>query len=335
MDVVVGAVVVVLLAAGGVWALWSRSRSETHSVEGYRHTLEALDEVRTRAPSRAVRVLDRPLAADEDEEGTRTGVQAARNRPPGGPAGARTGPLKLGFDDETPAEPQPARSSARVQTKALHAMNHRPRRLGAPIAATVVVLAVLAAVIAVGARQQPGRPGRHRGAARSATTQVIVIPSGAKGRGSTSTTRAGTTGSGHGHGKGTTQSSGTSKGKSSSTHSKGGRGVGATTSTLPTSFAAVSSTSTTATYAPPANAYSVTVAATNGECWITVSTPSRTGVFTTLLDEGVSHALTLTGPTTLIIGAPEAVTITLDHEPVVLPGGFATPFTITFRPSQG
>jgi hypothetical protein len=64
-----------------------------------------------------------------------------------------------------------------------------------------------------------------------------------------------------------------------------------------------------------------------------MSTSSGTSVFSGTLLSGQTKALSVTGAATVIIGAPSAVAITLDHEPVVLPTGYGTPFTMTLQPA--
>ncbi len=111
----------------------------------------------------------------------------------------------------------------------------------------------------------------------------------------------------------------------------------ATTSTTTTTAApAVSAPTTasahTATYQVAAADYSLTLAATTGECWVE-ATDTATGsvLFTTTLLAGQSHAIAATGPVTVIAGAPGAFSATVNGAPVTLPPGNQAPFTLQFQ----
>jgi hypothetical protein len=175
------------------------------------------------------------------------------------------------------------------------AMNRGPRRLGAPLLVAVVVIVLLVAALAVGLHH------RHPGA----TTHP------ASGTARTTTTVTATTRPRAGDKKKTTPS---------------------TTPTVPTRFNPVDPTANSATYHPPADTYTLTLATSSAECWVTVSGSSGS-IFTETLASGQKKALSLTGIVKVIIGAPSALKITLDHEAVVLPAGFQTPFTVTLQPS--
>ncbi len=129
-------------------------------------------------------------------------------------------------------------------------------------------------------------------------------------------------------------------------------GQAATTTTVPTQHhhAATTSTSTTTTTAPPAVSapttatahsatyqvpvadYSLTLAATTGECWVEATdTASGSVLFTATLLPGQSHAIAATGPVTVIAGAPGAFSATVNGAPVTLPPGNQAPFTLLFR----
>jgi hypothetical protein len=81
-----------------------------------------------------------------------------------------------------------------------------------------------------------------------------------------------------------------------------------------------------------ASTYSLTLAATTGECWVDVTNPATGAVlFTTTLQSGQSHAISATGPVTVIAGAPGAFAATVNGAPVTLPPGNQAPFTLTFQ----
>ncbi len=62
-------------------------------------------------------------------------------------------------------------------------------------------------------------------------------------------------------------------------------------------------------------------------------TNSTTGsvLFTGTLQSGQSHAVTATGPVTVIAGAPAVFTATVNGAPVTLPPGNQAPFTLNFQ----
>ena len=215
----------------------------------------------------------------------------------------------------------------RVQARALSSMNHRPRRLGGPIAVAAVVLVLLVVVVLIGAHSD--HPGHSTTTTAPTTTPATPTTASPAGGHATTTTPAGghaaTTTPAGGHAAATTPAGG-----------KHGKPTPTTAPALPTKFTPVTSTATTATYALPAASYTITFTTAGGECWINVATPGGgTTVYSETLAAGASHAVTATGQTTVTLGAPSVVSITVDHEPVVLPAGYQTPFTLTFQPPAG
>jgi cytoskeletal protein RodZ len=176
----------------------------------------------------------------------------------------------------------------------------------------VVVLAVLAAVVIVGSRTP-----KHT---TTPTTRPTTRPSTT--RRTSPTTRP------------TTTRPSTTTRVTTTTRPAGHRtGTTSTTTTVPARFVAVTSSATTATYTPPADTYTLTLHTTVGDCWVTVSGSSGATLFSTTLAPDQSKQLSVTGAVTVIIGAPSTLVVTLDHEPVVLPSGFQTPFTMTLQPA--
>lgn len=112
------------------------------------------------------------------------------------------------------------------------------------------------------------------------------------------------------------------------------RGPDGTTTTLPAHEEPVSSTANTATYTPPTAAYAVTLAATNGSCWVKVTDAAGTVVLAETIPAGTRHSLTLNGKATVLLGAPTVITVSVDRVPAVLPSGYRSPFTMTFAPSS-
>ena len=299
-------IVVVVLIALAIWAVRRRNADEVHSVEGYRHTIETLQGIRT--TSSGVRVLGSP-----GEAGSESGP-TDRLTPPVGPIGSSAippparaygsdGPLVFedaGVGDRSIS--REGRGGQRTQMRAMSAMNHRPRRLGAPIlvAVVVVVLAVILAI--VGARS-----GHHKTPSASTTVPSTAAHSSTA----------------------TSHQQGTAKKKTT-----GHAAAAVTTTTAPQSFKATTSTANTASYTTPTTTYDVTVTATTGDCWVQVhSVATGTTPLAMTLTPGQTQTVKLTGINTLLVGAPSVVQVTIDKEPVVLPTGYGVPFTMTFEPT--
>lgn len=105
-----------------------------------------------------------------------------------------------------------------------------------------------------------------------------------------------------------------------------------TTTTQPARYKAVSTTTTSATYAPTTTTYTLTVGATSGSCWMSVTESNGTTVLAETLTPGTTHSLSVSGKTTILIGAPSVATIKIDAVPAVLPAGALAPFTVTLVP---
>lgn len=313
VKIALGAAVVVVVVVLLTWLVRRRSSDEVHSVDGYRSTLDTLEGIRTRSGSGTVRVLGGPPApADASAPGEvpAAGTRGPADGPEGEPArGSGRGPV---VEDDASGPNATSLRSQRSQDRAISAMNRRPRRLAGPVAVVVVVLALLAAVLVIGARS-------HHPKAQSSSHSHHDSAT------STTTTR---TGAG-----GTTTTSG-------SKNASGGKGATTTTApkaptstTVPRTYTAATSTPTTATYTPPSGSYTLTVAATTGSCWVTVRSSSGTVLLSQTLAAGEVKQVANPGSATIVIGAPSALRVTIDHRPVVLPAGYQTPFTITLTPS--
>jgi hypothetical protein len=298
----VAVVVVVLVVAGITVMIRRRSGDEVHSVEGYRSTLHTLEEVRTR--SSAVRVL--PRTGDGSESGVAAPDAAAGGEPPPGSASSAAGAAagyRFGEDEVGAGAAEPSRfirDTPRQRRRALNSMNHGPRRFAAPVIAGVLVLGAVAALAVVGAHT-------HRRPSGSTTTTHVGHTAAARHSGTT-TAAAGR-------------------------HAAGQHKASTTTTTKPPSYTAVSSTSTSATYVPPAPSYVLHIAASIGPCWVQVANTETGNVeLSQTLSAGDAQPVSVRGTTTVELGAPGNVTIELDGTPVVLPSGYGTPFTLTFAP---
>jgi hypothetical protein len=186
--------VAVLLGAavlGGlaVWAFRRRGSDEMHSVDGYQHRLERLEELRRRQGGE-VRVV---------------GSTAPRNQPDPRPVIGESGRIEISsstsrrrvFDDvarpEDPGhQPPPAIYRRSGRDTAIARMSHRPRRLAAPIAAAVVVIALVTGLAIAGAHSRPPHssttatttkkgggktsPGRTGKSTHATTTTTTAVP---------------------------------------------------------------------------------------------------------------------------------------------------------------
>lgn len=104
------------------------------------------------------------------------------------------------------------------------------------------------------------------------------------------------------------------------------------TTTLPSKYTAVSSTGSSVTYAPATSTYSLTIGATTSDCWMSVTSSTGTTVLAQTFAAGATASLSLTGHSTIVIGAPGSAKVAIGDAPVVLPGGAAGPLTVTLVP---
>jgi hypothetical protein len=293
---VVLAVIIVVLAAvvGGVWLIRRRADDEVQSIEGYRHTLSTLGDMRRRRGGTTVRLHGAPPGpaerSDLDQERAaapdRTGPEA------GPPPGRHLAPPTESLGDPEPwgAEEAPPVGAGRAQARAMSAMNHRPRHLVAPILMAIVVVLAAVALAVIGAR--------HKGSSTSTTT--VAAPS--------------TTTPGARAGAQTPPSSTTT----------------APSRFTPVAGASPSA----ATYVPPTTSYNLTVSATSGNCWVQVQTTANgSNLYAQTVDPGQQASVAVSGTATLQLGSPSSVSIALDNEPVVLPDGFQSPLVLTFQPA--
>lgn len=308
--IVVAVLVVLALVGVGAWVVNRREGDEVHSVEGYRHTLDTLQCIRSKSASASVRVLGPPgggapgpTAGGPDRAGD-DGADRVTPATPGRAIGHRG---EVVLEDPTLSDPGPGSMSLGRRDRAMTAMNRRPRRLAAPILVGVVVLAVLGLVILAGARSQ----NPHKASGTVATTSPpSATQASSPGVGSRTTTSTAAHGKTKAHVPAPTAPS---------------------TTRPPANFTALTSTATTATYRPPAATYSLTLSTPNGQCWVDVASGGST-VFTKTMLAGQQQSLSASGTTTIVLGAPGAVTVELDHLPVVLPANYQSPFTLTLAP---
>lgn len=314
------AVVVVL----GILGLLARrhSATEAHSVEGYRHTLSTLQEIRSRAAPTSVRVGDRGGLTGDRGAGGGTGDGATGGEAAGhqGVNGAAAGPRRgMVFDDATGTGGWhgDVRVTRRGQRRAMSAMNHGPRRVVGPILVTLILLALIGAVVEVGlhSRSHPKRPTADR---------------------TTRSTKATTKHAGHSPAQSTThrRTTATTAGSTTPHKPRAHHTPTTTTPTAPPSFTAVSSSAYAATYTLPDASYTLSLATTTGPCWINVTGPGSAQLFTETMPAGTSHTVAANGPVQVVLGAPTVISVEVDGTPVVLPSGYQTPFTMTLQPGS-
>lgn len=299
---IVAAVVVVALAV----TLLTRRRAhdDVHSVEGYHHALHTLESIKAHPVAPAPDAESGPDVKSPLPESTvrlaGTSTVRVTDSPP-----ARVPPVPLpvavdpehpcSFEDTDPA-PAPMISHGTPQRdKAMVSINHRPRRLAAPAMALTAV-SVLIVVLLVTGSHNVTPPHHHKTGSAGGTTSS-----------SSPTTTPKKT-------ETTTPSSQTAQPSPRSSVS-----------------APQLSTSRSATYDVVGGEFTLDLSATSGACWVDVTnSTSGTTYFEGLLEPGGQHALNLTGPVTVAVGAPTVFGASVNGTAVVLPAGFQTPFTMNF-----
>ncbi len=287
-------VVVGILAAA---LLRRRSQDDVHSVEHYHRQLHTLEEIRTHPE-------------DDNHNGTDganypatafrvSGSSNVRLTDPGRPVVPPIPPPPVPnpgepvtFDDEVAPEPVPTTFMTGGRDRAMHGIDHRPRRLGAPLAAVAAVLVLIAVLIVAGLHSNS--PGHGKAANTATTTPATTIPR-------------------HSHGSG-----------------RHPAGTTTTTTAAPAVSAPQSTSAHAATYQVTSSIYSLDLAATRGECWVEATNATGSVLFTATLLSGQSHTVSATGPVTVIAGAPAAFSATVDGAAVTLPLGNQAPFTLHF-----
>jgi hypothetical protein len=298
---VVALVVVVGLAAAALFR--RRSHDDVHSVEHYHKQLHTLQEMREHPSSDAGSNGNEVAAAYPASAFRVSGSSTVRltepDRPlvppiPPPPVPHAAEPVQ--FEDQTSesADTQPTTNFMRGDDRALHSIDHRPRKLGAPLAAIGVVVVLIVVLIVTGVHTTT--PPHHPKVAGASTTHV-----------SQPSTRPA-----HAH------------------HPK--TSTATTTSTTSPTVSTPKATSVhSATYQVASGTFSLVLSATNGECWVDATTSTGTTLFTGTLLSGQSHTLSATGPVSVIAGAPAAFAATVNGVAVSLPFGFQAPFTLVFQ----
>ncbi len=297
----IGGLVAVVVVLGVIAAVLMarRNHDDEHSVEHYHRQLHTLEEIRTHPTGDSANGQDDDMGVFPASAFRVSGSSTVRLTesgtspvPPVPPPPVPNPSAPLSFDDAS-LEPVPATFMTGNEDRVIHSINHRPRRLGGPAAAVAAVLVLVVVLILTGLHSDNSK---HHGKASSSATSTppTTHPADTHHHHATSTTT--------------------------------------TTTAPPPVSAATAATAHTATYTVAAAAYSLTVGATSGDCWVEVSN-TATGVvlFTTTLLPGQSHAVAAAGPVTVIAGAPGVFTATVNGAPVTLPPGSQAPFTLHFQ----
>ncbi len=287
-------VVVGIVAAA---LLRRRSQDDVHSVEHYHRQLHTLEEIRTHPEDDSHNGAD---GASYPATAFRvSGSSNVRLTEPGRPVVPPIPPPPVPnpgepvtFDDEEAPEPIPTTFMTGGHDRAMHGIDHRPRRLGGPLAAVAAVLLLIAVLIVAGLHSNS--PGHGKAANTATTTPATSTPT-------------------HSHG--------------SDRHPP--RTTTPTTA-APAVSAPQSTSAHAATYQVTSSAYSLDLAATTGECWVEATNATGSVLFTATLFSGQSHTVSANGPVTVIAGAPGAFSATVNGTAVTLPLGNQAPFTLHF-----
>jgi hypothetical protein len=313
--VLIGEILAAVVVAGIIAAAVFRHRSQddVHSVEHYHRQLHTLEEMRTHAPRGSEGNGDNGDNGDGEAPHpasafrvsgsstvrlTEAGHTIVPPTPP--PPVPNPGEPVLFVDSHLTPDPSDASKStfmSGVEDKAMHSINHRPKRLGALVALAAVV--VLIVVLVLAGMHSNSTPPKHptSGTATTVTTPRTHPHSGT----------AGTNG-----------------------HPSHERSESTTTTTVAPVVSEPAPTSpNAANYQVGVESYSLVLSATSSDCWVSVTNDANGAVlFTGVLSPGQSHTVAVTGPVTVVAGAPGAFAATVNGVAVKLPFGFQAPFTL-------
>ncbi len=299
------AVVVLLVLALGVVlvvaVVRTPRRDDVHSVHDYHAALGTLEHLSDRiGPTEAYPVPPPGPAGAAAVAGAGGGDRAARRVPPVPVRGSDQFPepgAPIVFDDARPVEraARPSPPLARDDRAQRIALDSMNRRRRPAVGLLVLGATLVLFVVLAVVGSHRGRPSAQR------ATSTTRVP--------TTTTRA---------------SSGTTT-----------RTTPPPPTTLPAQFTASSTAAngTSATYTVPSASYHITVRA-SGACWIQAAAVGGSTLWTGVLQAGSVQDIPATGTATVQFGTP-AVSLTVDHVPVVLPPSLRTPFVATFTPQPG
>jgi hypothetical protein len=197
--------------------------------------------------------------------------------------------------------------------RAMDSISHRPRRLGGPLAAIAAVAVLIVILIVTGLHSAPSSTTSH---SPSHSHSHSHSPPGSQ------------TGSHAGSRAGHRPATSTTVAPHHPT---------VTSTTVPLVVSAPTSTSAqAATYTVGSANYALVLSATSGPCWLE-ATDTSTGamLFSGTMSAGQSHAVTASGPVTVVVGAPSVFAATVNGTAVTLPAGYQAPLTLSFQTPQG
>jgi hypothetical protein len=300
---IIGAVVITALAVTAVSR--RRAHDDVHSVEHYHrqlHTLEGMSahpaEAEAGAEGEAKAAFPESAFRVTSTATVRLTDPTQKVVPPVAPPKVANPSELVKFDDARPAVSATGSVLPGKDDHMMDVINRRPRRLAAPGAA-VTAVTILIIVLLVTGSHQATPPKHHKAAATSSTTTPT---------------------------------------KSRSTHQRSSRSRSHHQTTTPTTPLLVSlpvATSThAANYTVGPSTYSLVLSATSSSCWVD-ATDSTTGsiLFTGVLTPGQAHTVVVSGPVSVVSGAPGAFAATVNGSAVTLPYGFQAPFTLHFVPT--
>ncbi|MGC8463229.1 MAG: DUF4115 domain-containing protein [Acidimicrobiales bacterium] len=366
VTVALAVLVVVLVVVGAVVAklTWRSGRDELHSVDHYRSALGTIAEIRERAASSSVRIVD-PEQAGTPTTGAAAAPPDGAGAGPDGdlgdevpePEGHRARPVRpddlgqvrpslsadqpLVFDDTAPpgasgalgpAEASGALGPPSAGMSGAFGTDRVSRGFGEPGSHDAVdpsggfrsPRAQAHALHSMNHRSRRILPVASVAVVVVVVAVVAVLVGHGTHRGRPTSSRAIVTTPVSRASGGTLRSKHHRRGSSTSTST--------TTTTVPAQVTPVSvgSGGTTANYpVPGTGAFTVTVAA-SAPCWIDATEASSGSVlWTGTLQAGSSQSIRSPGTLSLELGAPGA-TLTVDGTPVSFPPGMHTPFVATF-----
>jgi len=170
---VIGVVVIVGVVAFVVFR--RRSHDDVHSVEGYHRQLHTLEEIRAHTPPARRESVngDAPFPASAFRVSGSSTVRLTESGkvvvPPVPPPPIPNPAEPVTFDD-TGAEAAPATPSFMTgsEDRVMHSINHRPRRIGGPLAAIAAVAVLIVVLILTGIHSNS--PTHHPKSSSTATT---------------------------------------------------------------------------------------------------------------------------------------------------------------------
>jgi hypothetical protein len=308
---IVAAVVVVGVIAAAVFR--NRSQDDVHSVEHYHRQLHTLEEMRTHSPSGSEANGDNghddaayPASAFRVSGSSTVRLTEPGHTivPPAPPPPVKNSGEPVRFVDShvnaDPSESSKATFMTGVDDKAMHSINHRPKRLGVVLAMAAVVVLIVVLIVA---GMHSNTPAPKHPTSGTATT-VTSTPSHSQ----------------HPHSGAGTAGHETQK-------------SAVTTTTLAPVVSAPAPTSPNgANYQLGVASYSLVLSATSGDCWVSATnTSTGTVLFMGVLAPGQSHTVSATGPLTVVAGAPADFSATVNGVAVQLPFGVQAPFTLQLQ----